>query len=191
MKKFNKIFISGLVTLLPFALTVYLVITAAQIVENFLGHVLRIILPEAFYIPGLGLLATFALIFLFGLMLNSYLTGEFLRQLERKLTQVPFFKVVYSPLRDLMNLFSKKDSGQKSVVLVDWGNGLKSLGVVTRENFGDLPAPINDASSVAVYVPFSYGMGGFTYLAKRSQLAEVDIPIERAMSLAITGWVKS
>lgn len=190
MSKFNKIFISGLVTLLPFALTVYLVIAAAQIVENFLGHVLRIVLPDSFYIPGLGLMATFLLIFLFGLLLNNYFSAQVLRQIEKKLTKVPFFKVVYSPLRDLMNLFSQKSS-HKAVVLVNWGNGLRSLGVVTRERFADLPSAINDPESVAVYVPFSYGMGGYTYLAKRSQLTAVDMPIEQAMSLVITGWVKA
>ncbi|MGE0633540.1 MAG: DUF502 domain-containing protein [Pseudobdellovibrionaceae bacterium] len=191
MSKFNKIFISGLVTLLPFALTIYLAVAAARILDSFLGHVLRLVLPEAFYIPGLGLLATVILIFLFGLLLNNYLTAQFLRQIEKRLTKIPFFKVVYSPLRDLMNLFSKKSEGHKSVVLVNWSNGMRSIGVVTREKFSDLPAALNDPESVAVYIPFSYGMGGYTYLVKRSQLTEVDMPIEQAMSLVITGWVKA
>jgi uncharacterized membrane protein len=34
-------------------------------------------------------------------------------------------------------------------------------------------------------------MGGFTLLVAKDQLEELDMPIERAMSLAITGWVKT
>jgi uncharacterized membrane protein len=64
------------------------------------------------------------------------------------------------------------------------------LGLVTRENFSDLSIkPLMDGK-VAVYLPFSYGVGGYTLLVQKSQIIEVDLPIEKAMSLAITGWVK-
>ena len=69
--------------------------------------------------------------------------------------------------------------------------GAMAMGVVTRENFRDLPfgAEMND--KIAVYFPFSYGLGGYTLLIPRSSITEVNLPIERAMSLAITGWVKA
>jgi len=37
----------------------------------------------------------------------------------------------------------------------------------------------------------SYGLGGFTIMVPRSRITPIDMPIEKAMSLAITGWVKS
>jgi uncharacterized membrane protein len=64
------------------------------------------------------------------------------------------------------------------------------LGLVTRENFSDLPIKSLMDGKVAVYLPFSYGVGGYTILVQKSQIIEVDLPIEKAMSLAITGWVK-
>jgi uncharacterized membrane protein len=193
MQTFNKIFFRGLITLLPIAITIYIVYSAIVILENLLGSVLRQVVPEYVYVPGLGLLLTFVLIFIFGLLLNNFLTGRFLVSLESKLVQVPFFKVIYSPLRDLMNLFHRKgDKVMKSVVLVKINeSGATALGVVTRENFKDLPFSAQMTDKVAVYFPFSYGMGGYTLLIPRNMITEVDLPIEKAMSLAITGWVKA
>jgi uncharacterized membrane protein len=34
-------------------------------------------------------------------------------------------------------------------------------------------------------------LGGFTVLVSRSKITPLDMPTEKAMSLAITGWVKA
>ncbi|MNL27576.1 hypothetical protein D3C87_1491740 [compost metagenome] len=192
MKQLQKIFLQGLVTFLPMAVTIYIVYAGVLIVDNLLGNTLRTLLP--FYVPGIGFLLTIIIIFLLGLGLNNLITGGIFQKFEQKLSEVPLIKVVYAPLRDLMNLFSKggKDS-MKSVVLVDLGEGgLKAMGVVTREHFDDLPAIQAQAGDrISVYIPMSYGLGGFTLLVPRSKMTPVDMPIEKAMSLAITGWVKS
>ncbi len=191
MQSFNKIFFRGLITLLPIAITIYITYSAVIILENLLGSILRQILNP--YVPGLGLLLTLVLIFVFGLLLNNFLMARILKSLETRMTQVPFIKAIYSPLRDLMNLFHKKDNHQlQSVVLVNVGLlGTQALGLVTRESFRDIPTLKSMDDKVAVYFPFSYGLGGYTFLVPRAQIIKLDIPIEKAMSLAITGWVKA
>lgn len=193
MKRLQKIFLQGLVTFLPIALTIYIIYAGIAIVDSFLGDTLRQILP--IYIPGLGFLLTVLLILLLGFMLNNLIAGGLFQKMEQRLTQVPFIKAIYSPLRDLMNLFSKGGGpgGLQKVVLVDIGDsGIRVLGLVTRENFHDVPAIEQNAGDrVAVYVPMSYGLGGFTLMVPRSRMTPLDMPIEKAMSLAITGWVKA
>lgn len=191
MKQLQKIFLQGLITFLPIAVTIYIVYAGVVIVDNFFGSALRALLPV--YIPGLGFLLTILLIFLLGLLLNNLITGGLLQSLQNRLTRVPFIKAIYSPLRDLMNLFNKGTAkGLKTVVLVDMGNGTKVLGLVTRDSFTDLPIIEPHAQDqIAVYVPLSYSLGGFTLLVSRTRITEIDMPIERAMSLAITGWVKA
>lgn len=193
MKRLQKIFLQGLVTFLPIALTIYIIYAGIAIVDSFLGDSLRQILP--IYIPGLGFLLTVLLILLLGFMLNNLIAGGLFQKMEQRLTQVPFIKAIYSPLRDLMNLFSKGGGpgGLQKVVLVDIGDsGIRALGLVTRENFHDVPAIEQNAGDrVAVYIPMSYGLGGFTLMIPRSRMTPLDMPIEKAMSLAITGWVKA
>jgi uncharacterized membrane protein len=192
MGKYNKIFFQGLVTLIPLAATVYILYSGIVIIENILGSVFRTYFP-ALYIPGVGFIATLLVVFIFGLIVNHYLAGRFLQDFEARLLKVPFFKAIYSPLKDLMNLFSKSDgkSMQRVVLVKINGDGLRAMGLVTRENFDDLNLQNHLDGRLAVYIPLSYGLGGYTLMVKKEDLIEVDIPIEKAMSLAITGWVKS
>lgn len=193
MNKIQKIFVSGLISFLPLAVTIYIVYAGVTIVENLLGNFLRNVLPDNFYIPGFGFLTTLILIFLLGLLLNNFVTAGLLHKLQEKLTEVPLIKVVYSPLRDLMNLFSK-NGGQamKKVVLVKLDNNVEILGLVTREQFGDLDSNLKISSEkIAVYMPMSYGLGGYTLLVNKSQVTPLDLPVEKAMSLALTAWIKT
>ena len=190
MNSFSKVFFRGFVTLLPIAITIYIIYSAIIIFDNIFGVILRHLLPV--YVPGLGFLVTLTIIYTFGLMLNNFLTAKILNSLERRMVAIPFFKAIYSPLKDLMNLFSNRhQTGPNRVVLVKIAEqNAFALGLVTRENFNDLSIkPLMDGK-VAVYLPFSYGVGGYTLLVQKSQIIEVDLPIEKAMSLAITGWVK-
>ena len=194
MKQIQKIFVSGLISFLPIAVTIYLVFAGVTIVDSLLGSILRRFLPPEAYLPGFGFLATLLLIFLLGLLLNNFVTAGLFRKIQEKLTEVPLINVVYSPLRDLMNLFG---SGQtqnqlKKVVLVKVSEGKHVLGLVTREHFDDLKLEVSLSSTkVSVYIPMSYGLGGYTLLIDKNQLEPFDIPVEKAMSLALTGWIKT
>lgn len=191
LKTLRQIFLKGLFTFLPIAVTIYIIYAGIVIMESMLGTTIQRFFP-ALYIPGIGLLLTIVFIFLLGLLLNNILTASFFGNVERQLMKVPFIKAIYSPLKDLMNLFSNTGSkDMKSVVLVEIGNGdLKALGLITRDDFSDLAVNGQLNDRVAVFIPFSYGLGGYTVLVLRSKITKIDMPAEKAMSLAITGWVK-
>lgn len=191
LKTLRQIFLKGLFTFLPIAVTIYIIYAGIVIMESMLGTTIQRFFPSL-YIPGIGLLLTIVFIFLLGLLLNNILTASFFGNIERQLMKVPFIKAIYSPLKDLMNLFSNTGSkDMKSVVLVEIGNGdLKALGLITRDDFSDLAVNGQLNDRVAVFIPFSYGLGGYTVLVHRSKITKIDMPAEKAMSLAITGWVK-
>ena len=194
MSRLQKTFVSGLVSFLPIALSIYVASSAISIIENMLGQHIKRLLPEGRYIPGLGLLTTVLIIFLVGFLVNNFLTAAFVNKLQEKLTEIPLIKIVYSPLRDLMNLFAKGQEQQtlKKVVLVHFTEQHSVIGLVTRESFDDLGLPqIATHGKIAVYIPMSYGLGGYTVLVSKNELEPIDIPIEKAMSLALTGWIKT
>jgi uncharacterized membrane protein len=192
LKAFRQIFLKGLFTFLPIAVTIYILYAGIVIMESMLGTTFQRLFPSL-YVPGVGFLLTIVFIFLLGLLLNNLLTASFFGNVERQLMKVPFIKAIYSPLKDLMNLFSQNGAKDlKSVVLVEIGNGdIKALGLVTRDNFRDLNVGEHLNDRVAVFIPFSYGLGGYTLLVHRSKITEIDMSTEKAMSLAITGWVKA
>ncbi len=69
------------------------------------------------------------------------------------------------------------------------GHEFEALGFVTREVFDDLPLDPQADDPVAVYLPMSYQIGGYTLYLPRSALTPVDLPFEDAMRLAVTGGV--
>lgn len=194
MSRLQKIFISGLVAFLPIALSIYVISAGIGIMENLFGSFLRRLLPDGAYIPGFGFLATIALILVLGFLVDNFVTATFFRRVQEKLREVPLIKIVYSPLRDLMNLFAKGQEQQtmQKVVLVHFTKAHSVLGLVTRESFNDLELKmILPVDKIAVYIPMSYGLGGYTVLVNKSDVEAVDMPIEKAMSLALTGWIQT
>lgn len=60
----SKNIITGLVTILPVVLTLYLLYWFAVSVESLLGSLIQAILPEEWYWPGMGLAAGLLVFFL-------------------------------------------------------------------------------------------------------------------------------
>lgn len=190
--QYQKIFFRGLVTFLPIGLTIFIIFKVIELVEGLLGPHLQKLLPDYAYVPGLGVVITVILIFFFGLLMNFFIIKGLMENLEKKFLQVPLFKAVYSPLKDLMNLFSKDGSnGLKSVVLVKLSDNVQMLGLITRDAFEDIEGLRHVEDSIIVYIPWSYGLGGISVMVPRTQITPVDIPVDRALSLALTAWVKS
>ena len=187
----SRVFLKGLFTLLPILLTIFLLAWVASGAEWAFGEPLRALLP--FYFPGLGVVLALVIVFVVGLMVNNYLTQKLVEVLEDLLERVPIIKNIYSPLRDVTQLFArdKATSTQQRVVLVQF-DGLELMGLVTRDKFGDLPkGMVGEGEKVAVFLPFSYGVGGITVLVQKNRVRETDLPAERALQLAITGWIKT
>lgn len=191
MKYINQIFFKGLIVVLPITLTFYLLIWASYKVESLFGSTLQMLVGQWLYIPGLGIAVTLLFIFLVGLLVNNYITGRFFHWLTDTLEKVPLIKVIYNPLKDLMALIpgrsSAKDRPQR-VVLVPLDNlGVNALGLVTRESLEELP----DTNLIPVYIPLSYMLGGITVLIEKDKVKKVDMPVEQALKLSVTAWIKA
>lgn len=186
----SKVFFKGLITLIPITLTISLIIWIVSKAELAFGEPLRDVLP--FYFPGVGVILALIVIFLAGLAVNNYLTNRFVAWLENKVERMPIVKSIYSPIRDVTHLFAKNEaSSHQRVVMVQMGDGIESMGLITRDHFTDLPPGTIPEQNVAVFLPFSYGVGGFTVIVSKSALRETTLTAEKAMQLSITGWIKA
>lgn len=197
MRFIYSAFIKGVITLLPISLTIYLLAWFAEAMETFFSGPLQNLFPHVFGFTGAGFLVGMTIVFLVGLAVNTYITQRFVDWIDARLENLPVIRTIYGPIRDVTNLFSSHGSGhsgaqQQRVVMVQINDtGLESLGLITRDTFLDLPPGSVPPASVAVFIPFSYGMGGITVVVPRARVRETAIPAERAMQLAITGWIKS
>jgi uncharacterized membrane protein len=121
-----------------------------------LSKPIKLVLGEANYFPGLGLITGFVLLFVIGLAVNAFLVRRVLGFGEELLLRVPVVKTVYSAIRDMTRLVNteKKKGDLDRVVTLDFGFG-KLIGFVTQEHANTLGIGGGD-DLVAVYLPMSY-----------------------------------
>ena len=73
MKTIGRIFLTGLLTVLPVLATVYFTLWLVTAAERFFGTQLEWLLPEEVYRTGMGLALAIVAIFLVGLLMHALL----------------------------------------------------------------------------------------------------------------------
>jgi uncharacterized membrane protein len=191
MKLIQRAFLKGLLAVLPVTATLYLLFWFATKAEGAFGGLLMEAFPGLHYIPGMGVTLAFLVISVIGMTLNAWIAQRFFSWAESWFETLPVIKSVYKPMKDLMGLLSGgKGKGLNRVVMVDFFDGKKLVGLMTRDSFEDIKLGTELKGRVAVFFPMSYALGGVTMLVNRDQVTELNIPVDRALNLAITGWIK-
>jgi uncharacterized membrane protein len=191
LRRFGRIFATGLLTLLPVIATLYFTLWVLGILERFFGKQVMLLMPDEWYRTGMGLLVAIAVIFGTGLLMHGLLFRRLFGWAEWLLLEIPFVRSVYSALRDFLGLFAQhKDPALQVVSLKLWGEH-RILGFVTRNDFDDLPEGIAGKDEIAVYLPMSYQIGGFTVFVPRDAVTPVEMSREDAMKFILTAGLKS
>jgi uncharacterized membrane protein len=187
MKKIWNLLMKGLAAVLPIGLTLYVVWWLGSKAESLLRDAITLFLPERHYWPGLGLIVGFLLLLAVGVLVNAYLVRWILAAWERFLERIPLVKTLYAALRDLVRFLpGEKRRDLKRVVVATFGEA-RAIGFVTRESVPELGTSEED--TVAVYFPMSYQIGGYTLYLHRDRLATLDLSVEEAMRIVLTGGV--
>lgn len=187
MRKIWNTVLKGLVAILPLGLTVYVVYWLAVSAERLFSR----LIPEPYYWPGLGLLAGVVLLYFTGLAVNAYVVSRALRVSDRLFARIPVVKTIYLAIRDFTRFFpsSGQASDLRRVVLVPFGPG-KVIGFVTAESGEMLRRSAAAEDTVAVYLPMSYMVGGYTVFLARELVEPTSLSVEEGMRIALMGGVR-
>ncbi len=196
MKFLTKAVIKGLAVLLPVALSIWFVYWLGSSAES----LLRPAIAEAMerlglrYYPGLGVVVGVLAVVLIGLLTHLLLFRTLVEWLGRLMTKIPLVKTVYGGIRDLMDFVTRSQDGgsMNQVVSVRFGEQMRLIGIVTRDDFDGVPDPLLPAEdTVAVYLPMSYQIGGFTLFVPRDRVEPIDMGVEEAMRFALTAGMST
>ncbi|MDH5764870.1 MAG: DUF502 domain-containing protein [Gammaproteobacteria bacterium] len=183
--------LTGLMTILPVLLSFYLLYWFAVTAETMLGKMMRMVISEDYYWPGMGLVVGLVVVFFIGLMMHAYIVQRLFARGEKILYRMPLIKSVYRAIRDFFNYFSPdKDKEFDQVVAVRIGDmEMEVIGFITQSNSANLPADFRGDDHVLVYIPLSYMIGGYTVLVPRSATRPVNMNMEEAMRFTLTAGV--
>lgn len=187
-RKLRSALVRGLVVVLPIGLTLWLLWWLGSSTESLLQQVITLVIPAEHYRPGMGIAAAVVLLLGAGTMVNALIVRRVLAAWEGFLDRIPVVKTIYGAIRDFTKLLPAdgKRRDLKRVVLARVGDA-RLVGFVTRDDASELGIVKHEDAMVAVYFPMSYQIGGYTALLPRSSIQPLDIPVEAAMRLVLTG----
>lgn len=183
MKNISTIFLQGLIAILPILLTIALVGWLLTTLETYLRELLLLVIPDDAYWPGLGLILGLLLIFGLGLLIKFYLGQMILSGLNKLMERIPLVNTIYNAFNDVMRFLSPdKEEDLRQAVLCEVSEGVEIIGFITASDVS-----IGDRDElVAVYVPMSYQIGGFTFFMPKSKCKEMNMSPSEAMKKVLT-----
>jgi uncharacterized membrane protein len=192
LNRLSQHFFRGLITFLPLAITVYVLVLFITWTERTAMQLLRPLTGE-FYLPGLGIALGALLILALGVLMSMRITGKLLSFIELPFTNLPVVKSIYSSLKNFADYFSPHEQDAQQVVLLKMpGHELSTVGLVTRQSMKGLPQGLAELEDqVAVYLPMGYMIGGYTVFVPRSWTTPVDMSVEEAMRMALVAFMAS
>jgi uncharacterized membrane protein len=191
INEFRGIFIKGLIAVLPIAATFYLMLWLITSFEAFFGSILQYALPESAYVPGMGVAAGLVGIFLVGLLMDAWLGRRLWALGERVVDRMPLVSQIYGAVKEIVSYIggSEQQPRGKAVVTIKFGDPpVRMLGLVTLEELAFLPQTPGD-ELIAVFLPWSYQIGGFTVYVPRSAVEKADLSAQEALRISLTAGV--
>ncbi|MFN3244286.1 MAG: DUF502 domain-containing protein [Planctomycetota bacterium] len=186
-----RTFFRGLAAVLPLALTAWLITWAVVGVESGLEHVIVEQLewmPAENYWRGLGTVLAIGVVFLVGLLMYSWLARRLYRAFTALIERIPIVKTIYGMFVDVARLVaSDEEKPFRKVVMIQLPEGIEQIGFLTREAFDDHPDV--GEGKVAVYLPMSYQLGGFTVIVPADRVRELSMSVEEALRFCVTAGV--
>lgn len=193
--------IAGLLVIIPLATTIWLTITIANWVIDFLTRVPKQLNPFDGLHPLLvdvlnfvvGLTVPLLSILLIGLMARN-IAGRWLLDFgERILQAIPLAGAVYKTLKQLLQTLLKDSSGKfRRVVLVEYPRqGVWSLGFVTGVISGEFQSHFS-GPMLGVFIPTTPNpTTGWYAVVPEDAVINLSMPIEDAFKVVVSGGIVS
>jgi|SRR5215813_688651 len=128
----GRIFLTGLLTVLPIVATIYFTVWVLAMLERFFGKQIMLVIPDEWYRTGMGLVVAIVVVFLVGVLMHAILFRRLFARAEKVLLDIPLVRSVYSALRDLLGLFADHKDPSLQVVSLNLPGNLRVLGFSTR-----------------------------------------------------------
>jgi uncharacterized membrane protein len=187
----SGIFLRGMVVVLPITLTLSVVAWFTLASEDYLGELIRALFPDLAYWPGLGIALGVGIIFAAGIVVNARIARWLLDHADALLARIPVVKSIYLSIRDIATFMSGDSRKGFSQVVAVRIQDMRLIGFVTTEDPKGLPGKTDGEKIIGVYLPMSYGIGGYTVYLPKAQVEPLDMSLEDAMRITLSGGVST
>ena len=187
----RKYFITGLLILVPLAITAWVLNLVISTMDQSLLFVPARWQPRTlfgFNIPGLGTLLTVVIIFLTGLLTNNLVGNYVLRVWEKLLKRIPLVNSLYSSVKQVSDtlLSSSGNAFRKAVMIPYPHQNSYTIAFLTGTPGGDVKNHLV-GDYVSVYVPTTPNpTSGFFLMMARKDVVELDMTVDAALKYIVS-----
>jgi uncharacterized membrane protein len=187
----RKYFITGLLILVPLAITVWVLNLIIGTMDQSLLLLPVSWRPEAlvgFRIPGLGTILTLLIIFLTGLATRNFIGRQVVTLWEGLLTRIPVVKSIYSSVKQVSDtLFSSSGNAFRKAVLVQYPRqGSWTIAFLTGVPGGEVKNHLQ-GDYISLYVPTTPNpTSGFFLMVPRADTIELDMSVDEALKYIVS-----
>ena len=190
MKSLKRYFLTGLVVLIPVAVTIWVLWKLSFLLEGILGRIFLKYLPQ-FYTPGLGVVSLLLIILFVGALASNFLGKRLLGFSEGVLAKIPLFNKIYLSVKGISDAILKKRKGPfNGVALVKLSHGMQTLAFITSPAREEIQKE-NSEKLVGLFIPTVPNIStGFYCLMPEKNLKRLDLSVEEALKLMLSLGLK-
>ena len=192
--RLRRYFVTGLATLFPVIITLYLLVAIFQFADGLLGHVINRYWQRAYgyEIPGLGLVITICLILIVGLLSSHFFGQWMVRRVEAWFERLPLVRRIYPSVKQLTRFLFEKNAQEaavRQVVLVEYPRpGAYSVAFVTNETVTTVTGRSQTLLTLLLPNPPSPFTGPIIFVPKEDVIP-LEMSIEEVVRLIVSGGV--
>jgi len=195
----RRYFVAGILFFAPIGVTVWAIASIIVWLDNLLlPKFIKLVIPgieNPPSIPLVGMLFTFLVIILLGVIARHLLGGEFQRAWERLLARVPVARSIYGGVKQLVEAIfasSSQASRFRRVVLIEYPRkGVYALAFTTGAAKG-IVQEVTEREMINCFVPTTPNpTSGFYLLVPEADLVEVALTVEEAFKLVMSAGLVS
>ena len=183
MDKLRRVFLTGLLALVPISVSVWVLFSLTRWLENILGPLFKNVLKES-YIPGIGIISLILIILLVGYVAGNFIGKRFLHYLSGLLEKLPLFNKLYLTIKELSDsVFNAQYSKFfEAVAMVPFPHpGCQTIAFVTA-----VPKELGP-DQVGVFVPTPPNIAnGFYLIYPKKDVKFLDMSVQEGIKLVIS-----
>lgn len=195
MKKLRRYFLTGFVITAPLAITIYLIWTLIEWVDNWvIPYVPAVYNPDtyfSFHVPGVGLLIALFLITIVGFLTANFIGKSIVGWGERIVSRMPVVRNLYSGLKQIFQtVLSDKTESFKEVGLLEYPRkGLWALVFIATPTKGEVDEKLKakGVETLSIFLPTTPNpTSGFLLFVPKDDVTILDLGVEDAAKLVIS-----
>jgi len=194
---YQRYLLTGFLALAPIVITLFLLYKSFIFLDGLLGNGINFILRDVLGInlfgghpiPGIGFVVLLFLVGLVGFAARNVFGQWLLARAQRFIYQVPLINRIYHAIEQISQaIFSGKREVFQRAVLIEYPrNGIYSIAIMTADTSGHIQDKLPQ-DTISVFVPTTPNpTSGFLLFVPKQDVIELDISVEEALKLVISG----